>query len=159
MKGNKYIWALIESEETDSIYSELDDNTIRAIAEKIFPFAEDLDDPNTPKDIEHMAKIIKRECIDNRNYCFEYLTFRLKRYLLNEGGDDDVEQVFGLCIKTEAGRGDTVYEFAAKYSLGGCDQSYILVPIIFFAEHPVQVDEVLIGDKLVESAWREHIVK
>lgn len=153
MRKKNYIWVLLDTEETDSVYPTLNDVAINEIASKIYPALEDPDDPEASKSVEELADTIKHDILDNGEDCVDYSVFRIKRYsLCNERGEEYFSE-------TELKRGDTVFELAGEYKFGGCDQAYARVPLYFSTQRPSQEGPIQYEGQSIISIIQEHEVK
>lgn len=142
MNNTGKIWVLTETFETRALYAELDETTLRTIAELIFRVLEDEDDPDAPKSVEEVITLITDELATSENQSADFNIYTLSHMELEGMGEDD-------SYKIE--RGCRVYEAANRITMG-CDMAYVLSPIGYFAKKPDEADDFNIE-------WIERVVE
>ncbi len=147
MKGNPYIWVLLEAGETHELFAELDDKTIDHIAELIFDVLEDEEDPEAPKEVAEVRDMIIDRVINSEEHDEAFSVYELRRQSLNVTAEGET---LLEAPEFEVRRGAIVYEAATRITMG-CDMCYALEPTGYFTE---QID----SDRLRDAEWRQIIL-
>lgn len=142
------IWVLLRTHETDSVYAELNDSTIRKIAEEMFEWLEDEYDDDAPKTASDVESMIREDILNDGMDEVDYEMYTLKRFPFNtiEGADITLDDP-GFEIK----EGAKVYEVANEMC-EGCGMDVTMLPIGFFSK---QLDH----PELEGLKWIEHTIQ
>lgn len=134
--NKKYIWVLLEAGETKDIFATLDEKTIDKLAAMFLDEMEDNDDPDSPKSLEDVKKIIIDDVVKGYDHHGYFMTHELYRQEINAAVSGDL---LYEDADFEVKSGGVIYE-AAQRIVMGCDMAYAISPIGFFScriDHPL----------------------
>lgn len=125
--NDKYIWALLDTYETEKLYAELDRENLSELTQTLHKSLEAMYGDETPS-FEELSSAIKLNVIDGPEHSLDLGIHSLQRWKLNtlNNGDVILEDSDFVPVK-----GTKIYEASNVITLG-CDGSYVHIPIGYF---------------------------
>lgn len=127
--NNKYIWALLETSETEKLYAELNNENLSELTETLYNSLKSMSDDERLS-YEGVEEAIMMNVIDGPDHSIDLGTHCLQRYKLNSLYDGNV-----MIDDTDfiPAKGAKIYEAAERINMG-CDASYALTPVGYFTK-------------------------